>query len=554
MPSTTLENPWAQGINSLGSIFDPERRAKANLMRQQGNAAALDAQKTQAEIDALDRRGGGEKSLAELFGRPGAVVTGPNGEVSISPAVASEFFSSYGQSRPNSPLMDAFDVMNRQPDAVQKHRQSIEAQAAKPPTMSEVEAIAFQKLTPAEQRMKVGPGIIPIQAGGHYIMPRGAKEVYPETALSPDLPVKADLDMQNSGSIPDLFGTGSAPLSPEQHQGAITLGTQLGEKLQGTPLAQIFASLTQAQQAAPHATEFSNDAGLGYVPKAEMVRSPVADAVSPYRNADGALLAEPYDPGTGQQPIVEQAPPAQPQQSLASVVSPEPETRQMGGGVTWTGNVLSGPPKGSSVESQMRMRPIPQAAAGGMISDMDTLNKIDRAIELVRRNPDSLGIKNMAGDFAIQRLNPEGVETRAALATVGNTVLHDISGAAVTVPEWERNRVNIANSKDTPEAALQKLQLMREYLTGHLQTGSKFYSPAGGYVVDPSVSHVISKFAPQEAAPSPVVSAIGQPPAQVAQQPTAVQAEAMRALEAIKRGANPEAIKARFKERTGQDL
>jgi hypothetical protein len=93
------------------------------------------------------------------------------------------------------------------------------------------------------------------------------------------------------------------------------------------------------------------------------------------------------------------------------------------------------------------------------------LASIQRARQLVQDAPDSFGLKNMAPDLMMQRLDPAGVDPRAEVGKVGATKIHDLSGAAVTVSEFPRLAVFVPNVRDTPEAIDIKLaNLEREML------------------------------------------------------------------------------------------
>lgn len=75
----------------------------------------------------------------------------------------------------------------------------------------------------------------------------------------------------------------------------------------------------------------------------------------------------------------------------------------------------------------------------------------------------ALGLVNAAVPEEIrQYTNPEGVVSRAAVANIGSLKLHDRSGAAVTASEFPRLKPFIPKSTDKPEAAIAKLNKMRD--------------------------------------------------------------------------------------------
>jgi hypothetical protein len=57
----------------------------------------------------------------------------------------------------------------------------------------------------------------------------------------------------------------------------------------------------------------------------------------------------------------------------------------------------------------------------------------------------------------LNRLDPQGTDTRAAVADLGSLVIHDRSGAAVTAAEMPRLAPFIPQATDDPETARKKL-------------------------------------------------------------------------------------------------
>lgn len=84
--------------------------------------------------------------------------------------------------------------------------------------------------------------------------------------------------------------------------------------------------------------------------------------------------------------------------------------------------------------------------------------EIDNAVALLQKNPDAVGLKNFLPDWFMQRWDPEGVPTRAALTNIGSLVMHDRSGANVTVGEQPRLLPFIPQVTDTADAAIKKMQ------------------------------------------------------------------------------------------------
>ena len=92
---------------------------------------------------------------------------------------------------------------------------------------------------------------------------------------------------------------------------------------------------------------------------------------------------------------------------------------------------------------------------------------------------EATGWKGYAPDAMLQRLDPQGIDTRAAIADLGSLVIHDRSGAAVTALEFPRLQPFIPSPKDDPATARKKLnRFVMEYQNiVDEQTG--FYKESG---------------------------------------------------------------------------
>ena len=98
-------------------------------------------------------------------------------------------------------------------------------------------------------------------------------------------------------------------------------------------------------------------------------------------------------------------------------------------------------------------------------SNNSAIAAIDDAIASIKANPNSVGKKGVIPDIALQRLDPEGVSTRAKVANIGSLKLHDRTGAVVAINEAPRLMPFIPGVSDTDESAIKKLQdLKAEYV------------------------------------------------------------------------------------------
>jgi hypothetical protein len=99
------------------------------------------------------------------------------------------------------------------------------------------------------------------------------------------------------------------------------------------------------------------------------------------------------------------------------------------------------------------------AALQSLAQNEVTLAKIDKARQLLKDSPGSVGLKNYLPDAVRQRTDPAGVPVRAIIADIAGQKIHDRSGAAVTVGEAERLRPYVPNMTDDAATVEEKLKL-----------------------------------------------------------------------------------------------
>lgn len=103
------------------------------------------------------------------------------------------------------------------------------------------------------------------------------------------------------------------------------------------------------------------------------------------------------------------------------------------------------------------------AARQKAVDDADTaLRNIDDALQLVEQNPDAVGLKTMVPDIVLNRMDPEGTVTRAAIAGLSAERLHSMLGAAQTTSEFARLRPNIPAPGDDMPTVKRKLTALRK--------------------------------------------------------------------------------------------
>lgn len=141
---------------------------------------------------------------------------------------------------------------------------------------------------------------------------------------------------------------------------------------------------------------------------------------------------------------------------------------------------IPGGPADPKVKSGTQQRRVPAKIQAGYADNSRSISQIDAAIEAIRQNPRAMGLKNKLGDDINQRLDPQGVDARARIADIGSLKIHDRSGAAVTAAEQPRLMPFIPQVTDTADAAIRKLELLKEqYAAANDQIDVQFGEEAG---------------------------------------------------------------------------
>jgi hypothetical protein len=96
-------------------------------------------------------------------------------------------------------------------------------------------------------------------------------------------------------------------------------------------------------------------------------------------------------------------------------------------------------------------------------SNNQQLGLIDDALSELEAYPQGVGLTR-GMDAADQRIDPQGIAVRAAIANIGSMIIHDRSGAAVTAAESPRLKPFIPSVRDTAAAIRIKLTKLRAAL------------------------------------------------------------------------------------------
>lgn len=149
-------------------------------------------------------------------------------------------------------------------------------------------------------------------------------------------------------------------------------------------------------------------------------------------------------------------------------------------------------PDGKPVPPKSAEKAMPASAAAKMLENNANLKKAEQALALVQGKPiggaagdqNATGWKGFVPDVVLQRLDPRGVDARAALADLGSMVIHDRSGAAVTAAEFPRLKPFIPGVTDSPPTVRKKLdRFVREY-RAIVEEAAEFYRGSGYKVPD----------------------------------------------------------------------
>jgi len=156
-------------------------------------------------------------------------------------------------------------------------------------------------------------------------------------------------------------------------------------------------------------------------------------------------------------------------------------------------------------QARGNLRPIPVAAARGIVENRSRIGQVDRAIASVRSYPDAFGPANyLGGDVVRQYTDPQGVTARAQVADIASMEIKNRSGAAVTISEFPRLRPFIPMQTDSPATVERKLAGLRAELQAMNEEAEAFYSEANGYrPAAPSTAQANAPSRPQLPAGNP---------------------------------------------------
>jgi hypothetical protein len=142
------------------------------------------------------------------------------------------------------------------------------------------------------------------------------------------------------------------------------------------------------------------------------------------------------------------------------------------------------------------LKPPPAPVSKALLENNQNLRKARDALTLIQGgtvgalqgDPSATGYKGFLPDVVLQRMDPAGVDTRAAIADLGSMIIHDRSGAAVTASEYPRLVPFIPRDRDDPPVIEKKLQRFVQEYEAIQKDYADMYSEDQGYRLPKSLT------------------------------------------------------------------
>lgn len=126
---------------------------------------------------------------------------------------------------------------------------------------------------------------------------------------------------------------------------------------------------------------------------------------------------------------------------------------------------------------------LPASVATRLFENRRNLETIRAARSAIQGNPGAFGPQNFIPGYDYVD-KPENIGARAPVANIGSLVIHDRSGAAVTISEYPRLRPFIPKANDRPEVAAQKLVELEREIASITDDMNAYYTQQGFAVPD----------------------------------------------------------------------
>lgn len=140
-----------------------------------------------------------------------------------------------------------------------------------------------------------------------------------------------------------------------------------------------------------------------------------------------------------------------------------------------------------TAEDKAQGKPLPISAAKALLDNQTNLRRAQTALALasgetvdgLKGDTDATGKKGWVPNQVLNRMDPAGVDTRAAIADLGSLVIHDRSGAAVTASEFPRLAPFIPTEKDDAATVKKKLTQFTRNYQAVIDDTTEFYRSSG---------------------------------------------------------------------------
>lgn len=150
-----------------------------------------------------------------------------------------------------------------------------------------------------------------------------------------------------------------------------------------------------------------------------------------------------------------------------------------------------------SAQGKAGVQPVkapPPSIQKAVATNRSQSSTIDKAIAAVTARPTAVGLRRSAGDAINQRLDPDGVDARALVANIGSMLVHDRSGAAVTVSEYPRLAPFVPKITDDSQAIIKKLRQLQNVLANETDLMLSPYTKATAAADAPKSVGIASKY------------------------------------------------------------
>ena len=143
-------------------------------------------------------------------------------------------------------------------------------------------------------------------------------------------------------------------------------------------------------------------------------------------------------------------------------------------------------------EKKLNEKPLPTTAAQSILDNNASLYAVDKAISLnrgetadgIKGDANATGYKGFLPNVILQRVDPEGVSTRAQVSDIGSLKIHDRSGGAVTISETPRLMPFIPTAYDDKDAVEKKLIRLKQEYESMIEGTTDFYRSSGYKIPD----------------------------------------------------------------------